>query len=261
MHSALAEPYHQTSNHSKTTNRAFAPGEKLTYTISWSKVVDAGSAVMEVRNGPIIGGRPTYRFTVTTNSVGIVEQIYPVRHSVESIVDAEDLYSISFSLKESLGLNKKKRMREMTIDHEHHSVRFRLNYDPLEVFSVSEDVQDALSSLYYVRSRSEFNNDKPITVSVFDSGKTWSVEIYTLGRERIVTPLGEFDTIKVKTYPKYEGVFMNKGEIYIWITDDEKRIPLLMKSTIMIGSIVSTLTHIEPGKNLYDDKKRTKTVH
>jgi hypothetical protein len=192
--------------------------------------------------------------------VGIVEQIYPVRHSVESIVDAEELYSISFSLKESLGLNKKKRMREMTIDHEHHSVMFRLNYDPLEVFSVSEDVQDALSSLYYVRSRNDFMIDKPITVNVFDSGKTWSVEVYTLGKERITTPLGEFDTIKVKTYPKYEGVFMNKGEIFIWLTDDEKKIPLLMKSTITIGSIVSTLTKIEMGKKPHDVKERPQTT-
>ena len=64
------------------------------------------------------------------------------------------------------------------------------------------------------------------------------------------TPAGKFATIKVRTFPKYEGVFMNKGEIFIWLTDDKRKIPVLMKSTIAIGSIVSTLTKMEPGKDL-----------
>jgi hypothetical protein len=259
-HGALAEALQQPQKLIKTVHHAFAPGEKLTYAISWSKILDAGIAVMEVKNGPEIEGRQTYHFVVSTHTVGVVEQFYPVRHFVESFVDTSEMNSQSFNLKESLGLNKKKRRREMTFDHRNNSVRFRLNDDPLEIFSVPEHVQDALSSLYYVRSRNDFTIDKPITVNVFDSGKTWSVEIYTLGKERITTPLGEFDTIKVKTYPKYEGVFMNKGEIFIWLTDDERKIPLLMKSTITIGSIVSTLTKIEMGKKPHDVKERPQTT-
>ena len=110
-----------------------------------------------------------------------------------------------------------------------------------------ERVQDALSSLYYVRTRQDFIVGKPIVVDVHDSGKTWSIEIHTLGRERITTPAGEFDTIMIKTYPKYEGVFMHKGEIFMWLTDDARKIPVLMKSRISIGSIVATLTEMRDG--------------
>jgi hypothetical protein len=100
-----------------------------------------------------------------------------------------------------------------------------------------------------VRTKQDFNVEKPIFIDVFDSGKMWSVEVQTLGRERIKTPAGEFDTIKIKTYPKYEGVFMHKGEIFIWFTDDARKIPVLMHSTISIGSIVATLTEIQIGKD------------
>jgi len=86
---------------------------------------------------------------------------------------------------------------------------------------------------------------KPITIEVHDSGKNWSVEIQTLGREKMKTPAGEFATIKVRTFPKYEGVFMNKGEIFVWLTDDNRKVPVIMKSTISIGSIVSTLTNMK----------------
>ena len=64
------------------------------------------------------------------------------------------------------------------------------------------------------------------------------------------TPAGEFATIKFSTFPKYEGAFMNKGEILVWLTDDSRRVPVLMKSTISTGSIVSTLTRREPGKSI-----------
>ena len=41
---------------------------------------------------------------------------------------------------------------------------------------------------------------------------------------------------------------MNKGEIFIWLTDDSRKIPVLMKSTISIGSIMTTLTDMKLGE-------------
>src|SRR5574341_757244 len=232
-----AEPAHQPHNNIKTVNRAFAPGEKLTYDVSWSDIVRAGVAVMEVRDGAD-AERPTYHLVSSTRSVGMVERFYPVRDTVESIMDAEELYSISFMLRESHG--KKRRERNMAFDHESGTVRITTN-GSVETHSVPARVQDALSSLYYARTRDDFIVGKPIIIDIHDSGKTWSVEIQTIGREKIRTPAGEFDTIKVRTYPKYEGVFMHKGEIFMWLTDDARRMPVLMKSKISIGSIVAEL--------------------
>ncbi len=107
-------------------------------------------------------------------------------------------------------------------------------------------MQDALSSLFYLRTRDDFTIGKTHVIEVHDSGKNWSVEVQTLAREKVKTPAGVFHTIKVKTFPRYEGVFMNKGEIFIWLTDDSRKIPVLMKSTISIGSIMTTLTDMKP---------------
>jgi len=244
---AGADPGTKTANNIKTINRVFQPGEKLTYSISWSKVVEAGIAVMEVKMGNVPDSGPSYIFLSTTRSVGLVESFYPVRDSVESIVVAEELSPVVFHLQESHG--KRKRQRTMTFDRAKGSVVFRLNEDPPQTYAVPLRVQDALSSLYYMRTRDDFVVGKKVNVDVFDGGKTWAVEIHVLNKEKITTPAGTFDTIKVKTYPKYEGVFMHKGEIFIWITDDARRIPVLMKSTISIGSIVATLTKMEGVNN------------
>jgi uncharacterized protein DUF3108 len=246
-HSVCADSCHAETNAALTTNKAFAPGEKLTYDISWSTIIDAGVAVMEVKSGETISGRQTYNLISTTHSVGIVDMVYPVHDRIVSVVDAEELYSLSFNLVEYHG--KKTRSRSMTFDQAKGTVRDVVNQDPPEDFSIPPRVQDALSSLYYVRSLRDLVAGKTLIVEVHDSGKNWSVEVYVLGKEKISTPAGNFDTVKVRTYPRYEGVFMNKGEIYIWFTDDARKIPVLMKSMISIGSIVATLTEMQGVKD------------
>jgi hypothetical protein len=222
----------------------FHPGEKLTYNISWSNVFSAGTAVMEVKKEKAEDGGDVLRFISTARTTGMVDSVYPVRDTVQSVFDTRTMMSLSYSLNQSHG--KRKRKRELVFDHGNKKVTVT-DDGKKETLDVPGNVQDALSSLYYVRTLEEFTTGKPIVVTVHDSGKTWTVEVQVLGREKIKTPVGEFNTIKLRTYPKYEGVFLNKGEIFIWLTDDSRKVPVLMKSTITIGSIVSMLTDMKLG--------------
>src|SRR5512147_1246735 len=86
-------------NNVKTVNRSFFPGEKLTYEISWSKIVKAGIAVMEVHEAKTAENKPALEFVSSTHSTGLVEKFYPVRDTVKSLVGSEDLGSVSFSLR------------------------------------------------------------------------------------------------------------------------------------------------------------------
>ena len=226
--------------------QAFKPGEKLTYEISWSNIVTAGTAVLEVNEEKLPNGRMAYTFIATSRSVGVVDKVYPVNDRVQSIFDPQIMQSLSFNLSESHG--KRKRRRVLVFDHAGRTVVSTLNNDPPQTLTIPDPVQDALSSLFYLRTLEDFTNGKIHVIAVHDSGKNWSVEVQTLGREKVKTPAGKFNTIKVKTFPKYEGVFMNKGEIFIWLTDDSRKIPVLMKSTISIGSIMTTLTDMKLGE-------------
>ncbi len=232
-------------NNIATVNHAFKPGEKLTYSISWSNILSAGEAVMEVRTENRPDGRRAYRIISTAGSRGLVSAFYSVADVVQSVVDAEGLYSLYFNLNQKHGKRIKK--REMVFDHEKKIVRI-ISDGVSETREIPFHAHDSLSSLYYLRTREDFLPGQPIVIDVHDSGKNWAVEVQTLGREKLKTSLGEFNTIKVKTYPKYEGVFLHKGEIFIWLTDDEKKVPVLMKSKIAIGSIVATLTEMKGGE-------------
>lgn len=223
----------------------FNSGERLTYSISWSKMISAGIAVMEVKKEKTGDGREVFRFISTARTVGMVDSIYPVRDTVKSLFNPRTMESLSYNLDQNHG--KRKKQREMVFDHEARVVSFTEN-GKKETIAIPHQTQDALSSLYYLRTKRDFVVGTPIIFDIHDGGKNWSVEVHVLGREKLKTAIGEFDTIKVKTYPKYEGVFMHKGEIFIWLTDDDRKVPVLMKSTIAIGSIVSTLTEMKLGE-------------
>ncbi len=62
-----------------------------------------------------------------------------------------------------------------------------------------------------------------------------------LRNERVRVPAGEFATVVIKPILQSEGIFLKKGEVYIWLTDDEKRIPVMVKSRVKIGSFVAKL--------------------
>ncbi len=230
--------------------QAFRAGETLTYKVSWSKILTAGTATMKVETIHLPGGREgreVLAFSVTGHTSGLIDKIYPVNDTVMSVFDPLIMQSLSYSLRESYG--GKKRLRVMTFDHAKRTVVSRLNDDPPETLDTPDPVQDGLSCLYSIRAMTNFSIGRIRTIDVVDSGKNWSVEIHTLGREKVKTPAGTFDTIRIKTRPTYQGVFLNKGEVFLWLTDDSRKVPVLMKSKLKVGSFVFTLTEMKPNDN------------
>jgi Protein of unknown function (DUF3108) len=222
---------------------AIQSGETLVYDVSWSNIVAAGTVVMEVQDDKLPDGKDVFKFVVIGRSSGVVGKFFKVYDAVQSVFDPRDMQSLTYNIEENYG--KKKKRRALIFDHAHKTVVSRVNDDPPETLVVPEHVQDALSSFYYLRVVENYKTDKTIVFDVYDSGKIWTVEVYTMGREIVKTPAGEFSTVKIRTYPKYQGVFMNKGEVFIWLTDDSRKVPVLMKSKLAVGSFVFTLREMQ----------------
>ena len=76
--------------------------------------------------------------------------------------------------------------------------------------------------------------------------KNYDLEVKVHKKERIEIPgLGAHDAILVEPIAKFKGIFMSKGKMQVWVTDDSRKIPLLMKSRIPVGSLVAVLEKIE----------------
>ena len=107
-------------------------------------------------------------------------------------------------------------------------------------------MQDALSALYYVRTQ-ELKVGGSVWVENFTDGKSYSLEVRVLGRETIEVEAGRFDCVVVEPITGTVGVFKNEGRLKVWLTDDRVKLPVLMKSKILIGSISAELTSYRLG--------------
>ncbi|MGC2064091.1 MAG: DUF3108 domain-containing protein [Thermodesulfovibrionales bacterium] len=218
---------------------AFGIPETLKYDISWAGI-KAGESLIEIRqsdNATVIA--------VTTKSAQWVSVFYPVNDRVESRVvsgSAPGTIGLPLTYRLKLSEGRHRKDKEVIFD----SVKAKAFYidhleDERKEFDLPGAVFDPLSSFYQIRSM-HLEVGKSAYIKIFDSKKVYDAEVQVLRKERIQGPLGEVDTLVIKPIMKSEGIFYQKGEMLIWVSDDDRKIPLRMKSKIKIGSVTATLT-------------------
>jgi len=217
----------------------FRAGESLKFSVSYG-FINAGAAYLEVPEVREWNGRPVYQLLARAESNRFFSGIYKVRNRIESFWDSAGHFSLRYA--ENRREGKHRAQSEIVFDYAKQEAR----YHDGQTFPIPPEVQDALSSFYYTRTMA-----LPLGGSVyFDyhaSRKSVPLEVKVLGREQIETPAGRFDCIVIEPLLKAGGIFKNKGRLVIWLTDDERRMPVLMKSKVLIGSISATLVEMKPG--------------
>lgn len=217
----------------------FRAGERLKFSVQYG-IIHAGTAYLEVASMREFHGRPAYDLVARAESNRFFDAFYKVRNRIESTWDARGRFSWRYSENRREGGYRFK--GEVTFDPE----RGEAKYDNGRTFPIPPGVQDALSSFYYTRTQA-----LPIGGSiVFDyhaSEKSQPLQVKVIGRERIQVPAGTFDCIAIEPSLKAGGIFKNNGRLVIWITDDQRRMPVLMRSKLTIGSISVILVDAKAG--------------
>lgn len=218
------------------STKPFKVGERLVFELTWFGI-KAGWATLEVKEGLNYNGREVIRIVSTARSNKFISVFYPVDDRTETLIDSLENYSLRFLLRMREGSYRSD--REILFDQEKYKAIF-IKDGRTETYDVSPKVQDALSSFYYLRTL-DLKVGSQVYIKVFDNGKDYEAEVQVLKRERIETPLGSFNTICVKPMLKTEGIFQRKGDVYIWLTDDYRKIPVMLKSSVKIGAITATI--------------------
>ena len=237
--SSVTRPVSGTHEVSPAPTNPVRAGESLRFSVQYG-VIHAGSAYLEVPEVKDWNGRQVYDLVARAESNSFFSHIYKVRNRIESFWDKEGLFSWRYA--ENRREGHFKAQSEILFDYGLHEA----HYSDGRSFPVPQQVQDALSSFYYTRFQA-----LPIGGSiVFEyhaSRKSQPLEVRVLGRERVKVPAGTFDCIVIEPVLKAGGIFKNKGRLVIWMTDDQRRIPVLMKSKVLIGSISVVLQEVKQG--------------
>lgn len=214
---------------------AFEAPEKLDFVLKWTGL-RAGTACLEAKKEA--NGRLT--ITSIANSADWVSVFYPVEDRVISTVESNSsLKSLNYRM--LLREGRHRRDKEFIFDHSSRKVTLKdyLKRESAE-YAMQNGVFDPLAAFFAVR-RMNLEVGKPVFVPVFDSDRVWNVEVQVLRKEKIETELGVFDTIVIRPQMKSEGIFSKKGELLIWLTDDDRKVPVFLKSKVTVGSIVAEL--------------------
>jgi hypothetical protein len=219
-------------------NVAFGAGEKLSFDINYG-FINAGTASMEVANLIEYQNRPCYQIITRANSNSFFSSFFKVDDRVESIMDAIGLFSWRFEKNLREGNYRADQMYEF--DQRRHMVYYKKDTVETEPY-----IQDALSALYFVRTQNLVPG-KSIFVDNYTDGKKYALEVRVVKKERIKVPAGTFDCVVVEPLLQSVGVFKHEGKLTVWLTDDKLKMPVLMKSKVLVGSISAELTDYKLG--------------
>lgn len=225
----------------KIENKAFGVGEKLEFSVNW-KFVNAGGAVIEIDTIVEIRGRKCYRVVSTAKSNNFISNFYRVNDRVESYIDTKGIYSLWFEKHLREGKFKADKWVKF-LQEQNLAVT---NKD--DTISVPEYVQDVLSAMYYIRTQT-LEVGKSILVDNHTDNKNYPLEVKVLRKEKVKVEAGKFDCFVVEPLlQEGAGIFLHKGKLTVWLTDDQYRLPVLMKSEVFIGSISAKLERYSLGK-------------
>lgn len=207
----------------------FGVGERLVFSIDYG-VVNAGEGVLEVARMEEFQGHRCYRIESTASSNRFFSGFYRVRDKVVSYVDEKQLFSRYFMKRLREGTYRK--TVEIEFDHEAQVARY---HDGRE-FPTVAGVHDVLSAFYFVRTLDlEVGTD--VFLSAHSSRETYDMRVIVHSREQVETDLGTFDCFVIQPVMVGEGIFKHEGDLMIYLTADERRMPILVKSNLPVGSV------------------------
>lgn len=219
----------------------FGPGEGLVFEVSYFGVV-AGIARLEVLDSIPYKGRTAYRVRAVAESSKLFSHFFKVHDVIEIFLDAEGLYPLAMVVNIEQGKEKYDELYEY--DQEG-GMAVYTSGDKRKETPIPKGCQDSLSSLYYYRSLAHPLGET-LTFDVYASQKVWSLETTTLMREKIKTKAGEFFTLQIKPVTRFEGVLQRRGDLLMWVSDDERSIPVRLKVEVVFGSVYADLISYIP---------------
>lgn len=218
--------------------RPFQPGERLTYAVTYLNL-RAGTAVLEVQDAMPVEGRAALKLVSTARSSSVLSKVYPVDNVVESLIDAETLspYHMVFHRREG----RKKNDFDLTFRHLDGTV-LSVKDGIGETLAIPPFTHDLISCLYYVRNLQTMAPGTSLVLNLHHDKKNYRVEVRMEGVERVHGAWGDVEAVRLLVVMPFQGLFLNEGNIRVWVTNDDRRLPVMMKAKVIIGSVVAKLT-------------------
>ncbi|OIP98568.1 MAG: hypothetical protein AUK35_10845 [Zetaproteobacteria bacterium CG2_30_46_52] len=211
-------------------------GEKMKFDVDW-EFVNAGTAEVNI-TAEGQDGYKVHNFARTNRFLDIFKKVRDTIVS-EGICLDKTMQSTVFTA------DQKERSYSSTKEALYLWQEGKVKYTKkgrVRIYDVPKGHLNVLDAFYLTRMAPP-SKDTPISIPVFDSGEKYDLVVKWVKEAKLQAPWGELvNCIVIEPELKTEGVFTSVGKVQVWLTDDERRIPLKITAKIKIGSIVVDLT-------------------
>jgi Protein of unknown function (DUF3108) len=218
----------------------FAIGETLTYDVSWSRLLTAGTATTRVIEKRASFGSTAFAVVAEGRPLPIIARIYPVFYKMDSLVDSFSLLSQWSALYTEEG--SRKRLASTIFDRPSRRANYEISDQPTSklALTVPVDVQDGLTLLYTFRGRSFKAGDR-VSIPVADDGSLYTVQLTTTGPERVRVPIGDREAWNVAINVVDENKRPVGNNIAVWFGTEPAHTPVKIQADLPVGSFVLAL--------------------
>ncbi len=221
---------------------AFQEGEYLKFRVRYG-IFNASYASLSLKN-KVHEGKNVYHALGKGETTGLAKIFFTVKDTYESYFDKNtgkpyffnrDIYEGGYTKKLNFFFN-----------FNNNSVRIKnLENKEEKTMSIQPEIKDVISALYYLRNNSKMNslnkNDEVNMDMIFDDDEVFKFRLKFLGREKIETPLGEINTLIFRPLVQDGRVFKEQESLTLWISDDSNKIPVKIKASLRVGSLVGEI--------------------
>jgi hypothetical protein len=215
----------------------FAVGETLTYDVSWSSYLTAGSATIRVAEKKPSYSSTAYYIVAEGRPTSLVAKIYSLYYKVDTLLDTSSLLPQRGSVYSEEG--KRHRMKTTLFNQAKRQADYQVETRTVvkKTLSISPVAQDPLGALFVLRSIPLKQGEK-ITMPICDSGMSYKVLIEAGPTEAIKSGIGSVQAQRLTLTPPPEA---GARALQVWMTTDAAHVPVKMSAQLPVGAFVLTL--------------------
>jgi hypothetical protein len=219
----------------------FAVGELLTYDVSWSNYLTAGTITLRTESKKPSFSSTAYYVTAEAQTTGVVARLYTLYYKADTLIDVFTLLPQRGSVYSREG--RRERLKTTTFDQARHKAQFQMKTASL--LNIDLDVapltQDILSAVYVLRSIQPRTGDR-LDIPVSDSGKKYTVTFVVGNVESVEQADGtRVPALRVTPQVREHGTSRPIGGTVLWLANDTSLKPVRMESTLAVGRVVAAL--------------------
>lgn len=218
--------------------------EKLHYDVSWTGGLKIGELQLEITR-PEGAGTEIFEIKATVSTKnGAIHYLYPINDVHVTKVKAPAMLPFHYEIWQEEGFRYRAH-RVLEYDQENGKILYTKNGRIEASYSPEGLVNNEFSAFFNSRIMA-LNVGESFIVPTFADKKRVEVEVRPVENERLEkTIFGPVETVEVMPIMTFRGLYDKQGDTVIWYSDDECRVPMLINSKILIGSLTAELTGYE----------------